>query len=420
MLGAIIRVEGCKANRKSLNLSAGSCVIGAGTDADIILDDKAVSRKHVELTLHPEGVAVRDLGSRNGTFYLGQRLEAAVLSFGSKLRVGRAEISIDVDASIFDDVEGERASYRGLLGKSPVMRKLFAMLSRLEGSLVSVLVEGESGVGKELVASAIHDGSAVADKPMVVVNCGAVGRELVLSELFGHIKGSFTGASEDRPGAFDAADGGTLFLDEIGELPIDVQPALLRALEAGEVKPVGAATPHTVNVRVIAATNRDLQQSIDDGTFREDLFYRLAVVRLTVPPLRERNEDIALLAAAFARQAGIGRLPHDVVGELSRGHWRGNVRELKNAVLAYTAIGVLPTAGSATSAAGAVDAALSTLVDTAQSYQEQREQVVAMFSRHYFRRLLAEENGKLTEAAKRCGLERSYLGKLLKKYGVRE
>ncbi|HZO15869.1 MAG TPA: FHA domain-containing protein, partial [Polyangiaceae bacterium] len=208
-IGVLIRPIGARASQRELRLSSGSCIVGAGGEADLIIDDKTVSRRHVELSLVPEGVAVHDLESRNGTFYLGQRIEKMVLSPGSRLRLGSVEVAIDADVAALSAAEGDATSYRELLGCAPAMRRLFAVLARLEGSLVSVLVEGESGVGKELVARAIHAGSSVASGPMVVVNCGAIARELTLSELFGHKKGAFTGASDARIGAFEAADGGT-------------------------------------------------------------------------------------------------------------------------------------------------------------------------------------------------------------------
>src|SRR6185503_10855221 len=227
------------------------------------------------------------------------------------------EIAIDPDlVSLHGSPEAESAGYRGLVGVSAAMRRIFAILLRLEGSLINVLIEGESGVGKELIARALHEGSSVHEGPLVIVNCAALGRELVLSELFGHRKGAFTGAVEARKGAFEAADGGTLFLDEIGELPLDVQPMLLRALESGEAKPLGENAPRKVRVRVVAATSRDLEQEMQAGRFREDLYYRLAVVKLTIPPLRERPEDVEVLAQRFASAAGLGALPPEVIERL--------------------------------------------------------------------------------------------------------
>jgi transcriptional regulator with GAF, ATPase, and Fis domain len=250
----------------------------------------------------------------------------------------------------------------------------------------------------------------------VTVNCGAIGRELVLSELFGHKKGSFTGASETRVGAFEAANGGTLFLDEIGELPLETQPVLLRALELGEIKPVGENTARTVRVRVVAATNRDLPEEIRAGRFREDLFYRLAVVRLNVPPLCERREDIPLLARHFAASAGAGSLPDDVVDALAERSWPGNARELRNAVLAYLALGSLPDAP-----VGNEDLLMQTLeqsVDITRNYQDEKERFTVLFSRAYFSVLLRRTGGNQSEAARLCGVDRSYLGKLIAKYDV--
>ncbi len=411
-IGAIIRVRG---TALELRLGSGSCVVGAGSEADLVIDDKAVSRRHLELRLVPEGVQVKDLGSRNGSFYLGQRVGEMVLSFGSVVRLGETEVAIDPDLDSLPAHLGPEG-YRGLYAASPAMRKLFATLHRLEGSLVNVLVEGESGVGKELIARALHEGSRASGGPLVVVNCGAIGRELVLSELFGHKKGAFTGATEARVGAFEAADGGTLFLDEVGELPLDAQPVLLRALELGEVKPVGENRPKHVRVRVIAATNRDLREEVEAGNFREDLYYRLAVVRLAVPPLRERSEDVRILAQHFAAAAGGGTLPDDVVAALEKRTFRGNARELRNAVLAYLALGTLPDAPIASP--DLLLQALRQAVDAGAPYQDEKERFIALFSKAYFELLLEKSGGNHGEAARVAGIDRSYFSKLLAKYGV--
>jgi transcriptional regulator with GAF, ATPase, and Fis domain len=416
-LGAVVRVLAAKATPATFRLGLGSCVVGAGAGAHIVVQDPTVSRKHVELTLVPEGVAVRDLGSRNGTFYLGQRVEKIVLALGSRIKAGAVEIALDVDTdALCERLPDDHLGYRGLVGSSASMRRLFAILERLEGSLVNVLVQGESGVGKELVARAIHDGSSRASRALSVVNCGAIARELVLSELFGHRRGAFTGAVEQRVGAFEAADGGTLFLDEIGELPLDVQPALLRALESGEVRPVGENDAKKVNVRIVAATNRDLEDDVRAGRFRGDLYYRLAVVKLAVPPLRERPEDIEALARTFARAAGVTELPSEVVDSLAKRRWPGNARELRNAVDAYVAIGALPDGDEVE--LPMLDYALRKLIDTDKPYAEQKERVAERFTRNYLQMLLAKTGGNQSEAARVSGLERSYLGKLLAKHGI--
>jgi len=415
-LGAIVEVHGAKASPARFRLSAGSCVLGAGAGAHILVSAQTVSRRHVEFTLAPEGVIVRDLGSRNGTFYLGQRLEKIVLALGSRIRAGDVEVSIDADTEALDDLGTAELGYRDLVGASESMRRLFAVLRRLEGSLVNVLVQGESGVGKELVARAIHEGSTRAQRPMLVVNCGGIARELVLSELFGHRRGSFTGAVEQRVGAFEAADGGTLLLDEIGELPLDVQPVLLRALESGEVRPVGENESKQVNVRIVAATNRDLEEDVKAGRFRADLYYRLAVVKLAVAPLRDRPEDVALLGQTFARAAGLAELPAEVLERLAKQPWQGNVRELRNAVDAYIALGTLPeTRGPDLPM---LDYVMRQIVDTERPYAEQKELVADRFTRNYLQALLAKTGGNQSEAARVSGLERSYLGKLLAKHGI--
>jgi two-component system response regulator GlrR len=416
-LGALLRIEGAHAVPRSIRSPAGKIVIGAAPDADVLIEDPTVSRRHVELEVVPEGVAVRDLGSRNGTFVLGHRVDRITLSFGSRVTVGAATVIVELDAESLksgDPVE-PRGEYRGLVGASRSMQRLFSLMSRLEGSLVSVLIEGESGVGKELIARGLHDGSSRADRPFVVFNCGAVARELLLSDLFGHKRGAFTGAVDVRRGAFEEADGGTLFLDELGELPLDAQPALLRALESGEIRAVGETTPRHVSVRVVAATNRDLSELVRLGRFREDLFYRIAVVRLAVPPLRSRPEDIEALARRFAAQNGGADLPSDVVAGWHDRPWPGNVRELRNAVLAYLALGSTDAMGPTDDA---LEAALARAVDLEKSYGDQKDALIEKFTRVYFRRLLDHTGGNQSSAAKIAGLDRGHLGRIIQRLGV--
>lgn len=296
------------------------------------------------------------------------------------------------------------------------MRKLFAKLRRLEGSLVTVLLEGESGVGKEVLATAIHQASSRAIQPFVELNCGAIPRELIGSELFGHKRGAFTGAVDARRGAFDSADGGTLFLDEIGELPLDLQPVLLRALESGEIRPLGSDEPHKVDVRVLAATNRRLEDDVEAGRFRADLFFRLAVVRLEIPPLRSRPEDIEILARAFARRQKLAELPSDIVERLRSHAWPGNARELRNAVSAYGALGALPE--PTRPKGGMLSIALSEFVDVRLPYSEQKDALQDQFMREYLEQLLAFTNGNQAAAARISGLDRSYIGRLLTKFGI--
>jgi transcriptional regulator with GAF, ATPase, and Fis domain len=382
-----------------------------------VLRERTVSREHVELSLVPEGVRVRDLESRNGTFYLGQRVESMIVAPGARLRLGKVEIRIDADVeALASEAPHAGEAYRGMVGRSPAMRRVFAMLERLEGSLVTVLVTGESGAGKELVARALHEASGVSGGPLVVVNCGALPRELVASELFGHKRGAFTGALEARQGAFAAADGGTLFLDEIGELPLEVQPMLLRVLETGEVRPVGTDRATRVHARIVAATNRDLAEETRSGRFREDLYYRLAVVRIHVPPLRERVEDVAPLARAFAGTVGLGALPPAIVAQLEARAWPGNVRELRNAVSTYAALGIVPD--STGPQRSLLELGLGEHIDVARPYAEQKDALVDRFNEQYLRALLAHTAGNQTAAARIAGLDRGYLGRLLARYGL--
>ncbi len=415
-LGAVIRATSQRSTPREYRLVAGSCRIGAGKDVDLVIQDDTVSRQHVELRVVPEGVELSDLGSRNGTFYLGQRVEKITLALGSRILLGRVEVQIDPDATTLHG-DGDTASgpteYGELLGVSAPMRRLFATLVRLEGSLVNVLVEGESGTGKELIARAIHEHSGVSAGPYVAVNCGALDRTLARSELFGHKRGAFTGAVEHHSGAFEAASGGSLFLDEIGDLPLDVQPALLRALEVGSVVRVGESAERPVKVRVIAATHRDLKALVDAGKFREDLYYRLVVVKFRVPPLRERMDDVEPLIARFSAECRAPALPEELLFAFKRHAWSGNVRELRNAVLAFAAVGSVPFEAPAELAE--LRAVFSRLIDVAKPYAEQKERVLSCFTRVYLEALLASTGGNQSEAARIAGLERSYFGKLVGK-----
>jgi DNA-binding NtrC family response regulator len=411
-LGAILRVVNRPAEPRELRLSSGKCVIGAGQGVDLVVLDETVSRRHAEFSLVPAGVMVRDLSSHNGTHYLGNRVDEVVLGFGSSVMLGRAQIRVEADhESLTSGLPEGLEGYGSLVATSPALKRVFGMLTRLESSLVSVLIEGESGTGKELIARAIHDHSPVASGPLVAVNCGALERNLAKTQLFGNARGAFTGAVDARPGAFEAANGGTLFLDEIGELPLDVQPVLLRALESASVVRVGESTERPVSIRLLAATNRDLSGEVRAGRFREDLYFRLVVVHLRVPSLRDRPEDVPLLARVFAKEAQLAGLPDDVMAELALRDWPGNVRELKNAVLAYAVLGSLPDPGSPRDAE--IDRTLRRGIDPLKPYTEQKRQFLQRFQRLYLEALLAHTNGNQSQAARISGLERSHLSKVL-------
>lgn len=232
------------------------------------------------------------------------------------------------------DELSDKADYRTIVGTSKGMERVFEMVRKVADTEASVLITGESGTGKELVARSIHHHSSRCNGPFIAINCAAIPRDLLESELFGHIKGAFTGAIKDKTGKFQLADGGTLFLDEVGDLPMELQPKLLRALQEKTVEPVGGTRPFRLDVRVVAATNLDIDKALADATFREDLYYRLAVIPIHLPPLRERREDIALLLRYFCGKHGAGTVDFDssVMALLNSYRWPGNVRELENLV----------------------------------------------------------------------------------------
>ncbi|MFK7988447.1 MAG: sigma 54-interacting transcriptional regulator [Sandaracinaceae bacterium] len=393
------------------------CSIGSHPSNDLVLDDPTVSRFHCEVWITDEGARVRDLGSRNGTRVDGVRVGEAWLKDGSRLRVGRPNLRFAVGVQRNRLPISDRRQLGSMVGVSVPMRAAFAQIERVAPTDVTVLLNGETGTGKEEAASTIHELSRRADGPFVVVDCGSIPPNLLESHLFGHEKGAFTGATQDRAGAFEAADGGTIFLDEIGELPLDMQPALLRVLERMEVRRVGANDMRSLSVRVIAATHRDLRVQVGAGRFREDLYYRLAVVRVVLPPLRERPDDIAPLVTRFVDELPIdpdarGRLMEPAfLAELRRAAWPGNVRELRNHLQRAAILeepGPLPPRA---------EASLLDLVDVEVPYAEARRRLVEHFERAYATRIVERHKGNVSAAARAAGIGRSYLHRLLKRGG---
>ena len=323
----------------------------------------------------------------------------------------------------------EKALGRRFIGETPAMRRLLDAVSRVASKDITVLVRGETGTGKELVASLLHAQSRRAGGPLVRFNCAAIPSELAEAELFGHARGSFTGATQARRGFFSEADGGTLVLDEVGELAPQIQAKLLRVLQEGEIQPVGAGRVERVDVRVVACTNRDLDTDARAGRFREDLYYRLAVVELTVPPLRDHRDDIPVLAAEFARRYGerFGmedvRLSPELVQLLVRADWPGNVRQLENAVARMVALsqtGLLgPDAFAAPPARAAADADADADGDGGREQEgaSLREQLDAL-ERNLIARSLAATGGNQSEAARRLGVGRTAFIDRMKKYGL--
>jgi DNA-binding NtrC family response regulator len=322
-----------RGGERSLAVPPAGLLIGKGSGCDVVLDDPFVSARH--LRVEPRGGRwhLADLGSTNGTFLGGARVERAELPFGVPLVLGDVELVLEAPEA----ARGARpASFEGMVSRDPGMRQVFEQVERVAPSEAAVTILGETGTGKELVARALHARSRRSAGPFIPVNCSAIAESLIESELFGHEKGAFSGAERLRKGAFEEAGGGTIFLDEIGELPFDLQAKLLRTLELGEVKRVGASRPLTVDVRIVAATHRDLRAQVRARRFREDLFYRLCVVPVTIPPLRQRRGDVRVLAEAFLAAAaprGLGlRWSAEALARLEAYDWPGNVRQLRNVV----------------------------------------------------------------------------------------
>ena len=321
-----------RAPERMIALERDVVVVGTDPSSDVVLDDPFVSARHLRLERRGARWHLRDLGSTNGTAVGGLRVGEAELAPGLPITLGDSELVLEAEARRHTSA----TTFEGLISGSPALRQVFELVERVAPSNAAVTILGETGTGKELVARALHRLSSRRERAFIPVNCSAIAESLIESELFGHEKGAFSGADRLRKGAFEEADGGTLFLDEIGELPIDLQPKLLRTLELGEVKRVGASRPLTVDVRIVAATHRDLQAQVRAGKFREDLYYRLCVVPLTIPPLRARLGDVRGLAEHFlARAAPRGlavRFSEEALEKLTRYDWPGNVRQLKNVV----------------------------------------------------------------------------------------
>jgi DNA-binding NtrC family response regulator len=395
--------------------------VGTAPDVDIVLSDKEVSRLHAELDPRDDGLWVRDLGSRNGTYIDKIRVLAARIPHNAKLQVGRTEFVVRYAERPTAVELWPEARFGALVGTSTVMRELFLRLDRVAKSAFTVLIEGETGTGKELVARAIHDASPRARGPFVVIDCGALPENLLEAELFGHARGAFTGAVSARDGAILEADGGTVFLDEIGELPLAMQPKLLRVLESRTVRRLGEAQARSVDVRFISATHRDLRTMANSRAFREDLYFRLAVLPIRIPPLRDRPEDIPSLVELFLPGGSSATVTPELMRELLGRPWFGNVRELRNFLERAATLGAREALafGSANAPKGPVGWVTGLPEDFFQRrFADFRERVAFDAEREYLRRLLDRHAGKISEAAEAVGINRTYLHRLIKKYGL--
>jgi DNA-binding NtrC family response regulator len=399
---------------------ADRCSIGSHPLNDLVLDEETVSRFHCEVRIGPGGARVRDLDSLNGVIVDGVQVVEAFLRGGSVLRLGRATVRFDFSPERNKLSLSETTRLGGLVGTSVSMRACFARMERAAGSDATVLLEGETGTGKSQAAQAIHQASARRDKSFLIVDCGAIPANLLESELFGHEKGAFTGAAARRIGAFEEAQGGTIFLDEIGEVPLELQAKLLRVLEERQIRRVGSNVHVPVDVRIIAATHRDLRAEVNAGRFRSDLFFRLAVVRISLPALRERPEDIPIIAEQLLSSAGADperleplRTP-EFIARLRQFAWPGNVRELRNYLERCL---VFEEAVPLTEEDGQEWSVPSTL--SALPYPEARKRAIDEFERRYLQSLLERHQGKVAQAAAEAQMDRVYFYRLMRRHNLK-
>jgi transcriptional regulator with GAF, ATPase, and Fis domain len=446
---------------KEVDISKARCSGGRSIINDLVLQDKAVSGTHFEIAVRDDGYRLRDLNSRNGTYVAELQIREVYLRPGVTFRAGQTAIQFQPTADVVEIELSKKDRFDRVVGASAAMREIFASLEKVSPSDLTVLVTGETGTGKELIARGIHNASPRRNRPFVVLDCGSIPRDLIESTLFGHEKGSFTGAVGQHRGCFEQASGGTIFLDEIGELDVNLQPKLLRVLEQREIKRVGGDKTVKVDVRVLAATNRDLRAEVNAGHFREDLYFRLSVVHVELPPLRERREDVAALVQHFLREVASRRgltlsFGQDAMAGLVGHSWPGNVRELRNVVERAAALADGPVitradlvfgpdggpsliaahdlAQAGASAARRAAAELSgvelppaaagpaifdpALLKPGLGFKQAKQTVVDAFESAYLGALLERNEGNITRSAQEAGLTRYHLRELLKRHAL--
>lgn len=397
-------------------------IFGAAPECNVQLEDATVSKKHMEIRLSNDGIVVKDLGSTNGTFLRSTRIDKMLVTTRCQVIVGKSKIDI-FSPSPFDLPPSDAKQFGTLVGGSAHMRKAFAIMQLAAATDATVIIEGESGTGKELAARAIHDNSKRADKPFIVVDCASVPEQLMESQLFGHREGAFTGAVQNRKGAFILANGGTIFLDELGELSLLAQAKLLRVLEAQTVQALGEDRATQIDVRVIAATNRNLEQMVEQKKFRFDLFHRLAVVHFKMPALREHPEDIPMLVLHFynSRKMKPGTIEGRGLVELARYDWPGNVRELRNVLeRAWVLSGTSEPSFSKLKFAldGRIESANVRVVDTSMPFKEAKEQWIEVFEQKYIETVFEQNQRNISQSARHAELNRNHFRKLIDKYGI--
>ena len=403
--------------------------VGKAPENDLVVTDDTVSRVHFEIVRDAKGYLLRDLKSTNGTFLDGAEIKEAYIRAGSIIAAGAVELKFTPFEERIEILPSEKEALGPMVGRSTPMREIFGLIERIAPTDATVLIEGETGTGKDMIARALHLLSRRSDGPFIVVDCGAVAGTLIESELFGHEKGAFTGATATRQGAFELASGGTVFLDELGELSLDLQPKLLRVIEQRELRRVGGSRTIKVDLRILAATRKDLRSEVEKGKFREDLYFRLNVVPIVAPSLRERREDIPLLVEHFVAQlaggpAGDGevQLADQTMAALMAHDWPGNIRELRNVIERALALGSDPGALVAPLGDRPLQSSARSAVPVEFSpglpFRDEKERWNEQFERRYLAWLLRRADGNISKAARDADMDRKYLHKLLKKYDI--
>ncbi|HEX6764691.1 MAG TPA: sigma 54-interacting transcriptional regulator [Polyangiaceae bacterium] len=427
----VIRVERGRGAPTELRIDGAAPapqLVGKSPVCSLHVEDSAVSRRHLALELGSGGLLVRDLGSKNGTRVDGVRVAEAVLEGGERIEIGETILRVEPSGAAAPLELPDATEFGRVVGASTAMRRLYPLFARLAASNIPVVIEGETGTGKEALAEALHSASPRSSAPFVVFDCTAASPNLVESELFGHERGAFTGAIAARPGVFQQADGGTLLIDEIGDLEASLQPKLLRAIERSEIRPLGSARTVRVDVRLIAATRRDLDREVQEGRFRDDLFHRLAVARVELPPLRRRQGDVEALTRRFWHELALASghtaeaeagPPAALIRRFEREAWPGNVRQLRNAVARTLALGgadasPLEWATEATDVPAGRDFVQKILAERLP-LPIARERVVAEFERRYIEEILERHGGSVTRAAKESGIALRYFQLLRKR-----
>jgi DNA-binding NtrC family response regulator len=432
---------------KSFEISKSKVYVGRASVNDCILKDTSISSTHFEVHAEADGFLLRDCGSTNGTKLGGCRIKEVYLAANATFRAGNTTFKLEPVDEVVEIPLSEDEHFQGVIGRSVAMREVFAILAKVAPSELTCLIEGQTGTGKERIARAIHDASRRRNKPYVVLDCSAIPRDLMESYVFGHEKGAFTGAHAQQKGAFEQAEGGTLFLDEIGELDLSLQPKLLRVLENREFKRVGGTRTIRSDCRVVAATNRDLRQMVNEGSFREDLYFRLSVIQIHLPPLSQRRDDITLLVEHFIddlaeRRPDMqrARFTADAREALMAHEWPGNVRELKNVIVRAASLcsgstverSDLQLRGHQSMSSGAMSVGASRApqhvedsdlvgleIDLSREYKDVKETLLDQFEHVYLERIYRINDGNISQSARKAGITRYHMRELLKKHDLK-